>query len=307
VVAALASVTGHPVDPAEQRPTRLDSLALLMRDLPRGPLLTAEQEQALARRVQGIDVVVPPPGKPRPSRAEALDRLVAENLRLVISIARGYRGRGVPVEDLIQEGALGLRHAAERFDPDLGNRFSTYAVWWVREAIVHAVIQDSQAVTIPEKVAGQVARVAREEDRLRMQLGRDPSPEEVAGATGHTVGQIEQIWRLRSRVVSLDAADEDGDQPAIAELLAEPGPTPEAEVEQRSLNREIQEALAALSPEERKVVALRYGIGHPRSYSPQELEALMGITRHRARRIEMRALARLRAGQSVRSLRVYVR
>src|SRR5262249_37822604 len=129
---------------------RMDALSLLLRDLPPG-LLTAEQEVALARRIRGEDAIVPPPGNPRPSVKEALDRLVEQNIRLVVTIARGYRGRGVALEDLVQEGALALRRAGERFDPGYGNRFSVYAVWWVREAMVRA-LHEARVVNLPEKV-----------------------------------------------------------------------------------------------------------------------------------------------------------
>jgi RNA polymerase primary sigma factor len=282
----------------------MDSLALLLRDLPRGPLLTVEQEQALARRIKGEDVLVPPPGNSRPSVREALDRMVEQNMRLVIAVARSYRGRGVAIEDLIQEGALALRHAAELFDASHGNRFSTYAIWWVREAMVHA-LQDGRPVNLPEKVIGQISRISRAEQDLRGQLGRDPTSQEIADVVGLSAKRIDESRQLASQPISIDAKREDDDR-SLDNLLPEPGPSPHILAERKALCGEIRDALAQLSPEERKVLALRYGIGHPRAYSPQEIEGLVGLSKHRAQRVEMQALARLRASQAMRSLRTYV-
>src|SRR6266508_6843104 len=144
------------------------------------PLLTAEQERALARRMRGQDVRVPAPGDPRPSPRAAHDRLVEANLRLVLSVARRYRGRGLPPEDLVQEGALALRRAAEGFDPERGDRFAAYAVLWVREAMVRAITQDLRAIRVPPRVVARIGQLARAEEFLRARLERDPRPEELA-------------------------------------------------------------------------------------------------------------------------------
>ena len=296
----------HRARSAEAAVPALDTLTLLRRDLPRGPLLTAEQEQALARRMRGADVRVPAPGDPRPSPRAAHDRLVEENLRLVLAIARRYRGRGLPLEDLVQEGALALRRAAEGFDPDQGSRFASYAVLWVREAMVGALTRDVRAIRLPPRVAARVGQLARAEERLRARLEREPRPTELAAELGMSADEVEELRRVARRAVALDAPASD-EEPAAGLVLADPAPPPEAATEQRDLREEVHRVLAALEPREQRVLALRFGIGQERPRSPAEVGEALGVSRRQVERLELQAMSRLRAARGARDLLVYLR
>jgi RNA polymerase primary sigma factor len=273
----------------------LDTLSLFFRDLPRGELLTAEQEWALARRLRGEDVRVPPPGDPRPTPAAARGRLVEQNLRLVISIARGYNGRGVPLEDLIQEGALGLQRAAERFEPDRGFRFATYATWWVRQAMMRALLVDGRLVRLPSYIGERVKAVRREFATLQMRLGRDPSADELAAETGLSVRQVEEALALASQPVSLERPIGQDDEWTLAEVVPDGHPRPDEEAETSSLREEVAGALlGSLAPRTRLVVTLRYGIGQSRRFSVDEVADRIGVSPARVKQIEAEALRRLR-------------
>jgi RNA polymerase primary sigma factor len=300
-----AQTGAHRAATTDDTPASLDALAFLMRSLPRGPLLTAEQEEALVRRLRGEDVRVPPPGDPCPSPRQAHDRLVEENLRLVISVARKYRNRGLPLEDMVQEGALALRRAAQGFDPAQG-RFAPYAVLWVREAIVRALTQDGRAVRVPSRVSALIGQVASTDERLRGKLGRDPSSDEIARELGLSALQVEELRRAARRPLSIDGLGP-GDEPAPGPSLVDPGPPPEVEAEQRWMHRDVRRMLAALAPRERRILALRFGIGQERSHSSTEVGTLLGITRRQAERLEMQALTQLRSSKGVRDLLVYLR
>jgi RNA polymerase primary sigma factor len=272
----------------------LDTLSLFFRDVPSDDLLTAEQEWALARRLRGEDVPVPGPGDPRPTPLAARDRLVAQNLRLVISIARKYAKRGLPLEDLIQEGALGLQRAAERFEPDRGFRFSTYATWWIRQAITRALTEDSRLVRLPTYMGERVRAVQRTHDVLQMRLGRAPSIDEMAAEAELSVEQVTEALTLHREPTSLERTIGEEDW-TLAEVVPDDAPGPEGEVETRSLHAEVTGAvLNALTPRDRLVVELRYGIGHHRRYTLVEVAERLGVTPERIRQIEGDALRRLR-------------
>jgi RNA polymerase primary sigma factor len=297
-----------PVEPTyipDDEPGELDTLALLLRDIPRGPLLTADQEWTLARRMRGEDVIVPPPGNPRPTPKEAHDRLVEENMRLVISVARKYRGRGLPLEDLIQEGALGLRRAAEKFDPDKGYRFSTYATWWVRQAVGRSLMDDARVVRVPVHMVGRIGQIARAEEELRLRLGRRPTPAETAAELGLTAQQVEDALRATQQPVSLERPLGEDDA-TLGDVVADDGSPPDEQAEHLCLLEDVRRALDQLAPRERTVLALRFGIGHDRAHSLEEAGKVLGVTRERARQIEAQALSRLRDDPVVRRLRAYL-
>jgi len=273
----------------------LDTLSLFFRDVPSDDLLTAEQEWALARRMRGEDVTVPSPGDPRPTPLAARDRLVAQNLRLVISIARKYARRGLPLEDLIQEGALGLQRAAERFEPDRGFRFSTYATWWVRQSITRALTEDSRLVRLPTYMGERMRAVQRTHDALQMRLGRAPSIDEVAHEADLSPHQVVEALALNREPTSLERPIGEEEGWTLAEVVADDGPGPEGEVETRSLHDEVTgQVLGALAPRDRLVVTLRYGIGYDRRYTLVEVADRLGVTPERIRQIEGDALRRLR-------------
>jgi RNA polymerase primary sigma factor len=277
----------------------LDALSQFFRDVPSDDLLTAEQEWALARRIRGEDVPVPAPGDPRPTPLAARDRLVEQNLRLVISIARKYASRGLPLEDLIQEGALGLQRAAERFDPERGFRFSTYATWWIRQAVTRALTEDSRLVRLPTYMGERVRTVQRTHDALQMRLGRAPSIDEVADETDLSADQVVEALRLNREPTSLERPIGEEDW-TLAEVVADEGPGPEVEMESRSLRDAVTgDVLGLLAPRDRLVVTLRYGIGYDRRHTLVEVADRLGVTPERIRQIEGDALRRLRKNPRV--------
>jgi RNA polymerase sigma factor (sigma-70 family) len=284
----------------------LDALTLLRRDLPREPLLTAEQEQALVLRTRGEDVRVPAPGDPRPTPRAAHDRLVEANMRLVMAVARRYRGRGVPLEDLVQEGALALGRAAEGFDPERGSRFAAYAILWVREAMVRALTQDAWTIRVPPRAIARMGQIGRADERLRLRLERDPSVEEIAQELGIPAADVEEMRRVPRQPLPLEVPSL-GDEQNLESTLADPAPTPEAQAVERGMNRELRGLLAALGPQERQVLALRFGIDQDRPCSPAEVGVALGLSRIQAERLELKALSQLRATQATRGLAVYLR
>jgi RNA polymerase primary sigma factor len=280
----------------------LDTLALLFRDIPSGPLLTVEQEIALARRAHGEDVRVPPPGHPCPTPEEAIQRLVEQNLRLVVSVARRYQGHGLPLEDLIQEGVFGLRRAAERFDPERGFRFSTYAVWWVREAVARAVVTEGRVVRLPIHAATRLAEIRRWEDALTASLGRLPTAEEIADEVGLTEQDVTVALANSGEVVSLDATPTDETGAAFAERVADPAAGPEEVATQVLISRTVSRALAVLSPRERSVIELRYGIGRAFPATVSEVARHLGVSSERVRQIENHALRQLQHSRLFRQM-----
>jgi len=282
----------------------LDALTQLRRELPRLPLLTPEQEVALARRIRGENVVVPAPGEPRPTPEAALARLVEQNLKLVMWIANRYRGRGLPIEDLIQEGALGLHRAAEKFDPERGYRFSTYATWWIRQAISRALVESCRTVRLPSDVVEKIGQLRASEQALAATLGRVPTADETAAMMGMTAAELDELLRIAEQTVSLDAPlDEDGT--TISDIVADDGAGPEEELEDASLRSELAAALARLPEMERKVLTLRYGIGQRHPLTALEVAQQLRISRPRVQQIEAVALNRLRRDRGARQLLAY--
>jgi RNA polymerase sigma factor (sigma-70 family) len=268
-------------------------------------LLTAEQETALARRMRGEDVTVPGPGESRPTSTAAHARLVEQNLRLVAWLANRHRDRGVPVEDLIQEGALGLHRAAEKFDPDRGFRFATYATWWIRQAMIRALMTDGRIIRLRGDLFARIGRVRETEQKLGVDLGRSPSSDELAHALSITSSELGELLRAAHQTVSLDLPlDEDGN--TVGDVIADQGMSPIEHVERQALGVEVRQALAGLLPAEREVVTLRYGFDHAHPLTTAEVAQRLGISRPRVARLEASALARMRGDRTVRGLLTYV-
>jgi RNA polymerase primary sigma factor len=272
----------------------LDSLAAYLAEIGAAPLLTPAQEVSLGRRAQA-------------GERAAVHALVQHNLRLVVSVAKKYQNLGMSLLDLIQEGSVGLMRAAEKFDPARGFRFSTYATWWIRQAILRALNEQSRLVRLPEYLSGRRAAVDHAREALRERLGRTPSDAEVAREAGVPVEQVVALAQASRPVASLDAPlGEDGEL-ALGDLIrdSEPGAEELAEADDR--RGAVTQALSVLDQREREVIRLRYGLNdNGREHTLEEVGRTLGLTRERIRQIETKALRRLRHEDVATLLRAHV-
>jgi RNA polymerase primary sigma factor len=261
-----------------------NALDQYLRDVSRHELLTPEQEIELGRRAQAGD-------------EDAVQRLVRANLRFVISVAKKYQNRGVSLIDLIQEGNVGLVTAARKFDPEQGVKFISYAVWWIRQAILSALANQGRAVRVPLNRASDLARIFRERERLKQELRRDPTNEELAEAAKLTPETVEQLQTLNAAEIRLDAPIGDSDDSQLVErFIVEEAAEPEMAVEERLLSEQIERALDTLSPRDARVLRLYFGLEGGREHTLEEIGNLLGVTRERVRQLRDRALKRLREG-----------
>ena len=255
-----------------------------LRDVSRHELITPDMEKILGARAQKGD-------------EEAVQELAKANLRFVISVAKKYQNRGVSLTDLIQEGNVGLVTAARKFDPEQGVKFISYAVWWIRQAILASLANHGRAVRVPLNRASDLARIFREKERLKQELGRDPAPDELSEATDLTPELIESLQTLNAAEIRLDAPIGDSEDSQLVErFITEEAAEPELEVENRLLSESVSEALEALDARDAKVLRLYFGLEGDREHTLEEIGNLLGVTRERIRQLRDRALRRLREG-----------
>ncbi|GAC1319106.1 MAG: RNA polymerase sigma factor RpoD [Thermoleophilaceae bacterium] len=270
---------------------RIDSLHVYLQAIGRVPLLTAAQEVGLAKRIERGDM-------------NAKNHMVEANLRLVVSVAKVFQGRGLPLLDLIQEGSLGLIRATEKFDYRRGYKFSTYATWWIRQGITRAICDKSRTIRLPVHMIEKVNKVAACERQLVQRLGREPSPDELAGETGWPTAEIERIRRLTAPPVSLDHPVGDDGGTDLGDVVEdERSESPFDAIAEMLWRSDVQQALERLPERDRTVIKLRFGLAGGEPLTLERVGKEIGVTRERARQIEGRALEALGRTPSVRRLR----
>lgn len=298
-----------------------DLLSLYLKEVGRIPLLTPEEEVELARRIERGRAAERrlAQGGLSPEERRRLEEIVADgraaqehlilaNTRLVISVAKKYAGRGLPLSDLIQEGNIGLIRAVKKFDWRRGHKFSTYATWWIRQAVTRAIADQSRTIRVPVHMGDQINKLMRLQQQLAQELGREPTPEELAEAMGIPRARAEQLLQMARQPLSLETPTDDEEESVLGDFIEDRGTASPAEAVSQQMLREIlHEALATLSPREARILQLRYGLADGRSYTLEEVGRKLGVTRERVRQIEAQALARLRHPTYARKLREFLR
>ena len=268
-------------DASIEEKTALDQY---LRDVSRHELITPDKEKELGALAQKGD-------------QGAIQELARANLRFVISVAKKYQNRGVALTDLIQEGNVGLVTAARKFDPEQGVKFISYAVWWIRQAILASLANHGRAVRVPLNRASDLARIFREKERLKQELNREPTSEELSGATDLTPELIESLQTLNAAEIRLDAPIGDSEDSQLVErFISEEAAEPEQDVEARLLTEIVGVALTMLEARDAKVLRLYFGLEGEREHTLEEIGNLLGVTRERIRQLRDRALRRLREG-----------
>jgi len=267
-----------------------DILDQYLYEVSQTPLLTTPQEIAIARLVRAGD-------------PEAMHELVKRNLRFVISVAKKYQNRGLALTDLIGEGNVGLLTAARKFDPDQGVKFISYAVWWIRQAILASLARQGRTVRVPLNRTADLSRIVRTAETLRQELRREPTPEEIAKSTGLSLEVVQSLAALNTSEVRLDAPmDPDGDRSLIDRFTAGDQSSAEEQAMDKFLTEEIDGALTTLPARDAKVLRLYFGLDGGREHTLEEIGGMLGVTRERIRQLRDRALKRLREGDVGRAL-----
>lgn len=274
-----------------------DSVRLYLREIGKIPLLSNEEEVDLAYRIVK-------------GEKKAKDKMVEANMRLVVSIAKRYSGRGLDFLDLIQEGNTGLLRAVEKFDPDKGFKFSTYATWWIRQAITRAIADQARTIRIPVHMVETINKVLRATRKLTNELNREPTVEEIAKEMGMEPEKIDYVMKIKQDIASLDATvgrDGDDEDSVLGDFIEDEGRvSPEDAAAAQMLKEQIAEILSSLSEREQKVVKLRFGIGGGRPHTLEEVGAEFSVTRERIRQIEAKALSKLRKHKDTKKLHEYL-
>jgi RNA polymerase primary sigma factor len=283
--------------PAEvhERDFHDDTVRMYLRDIGRIPLLKKEEEVALAKRIAEGDQT-------------AKRQLVEANLRLVVSIAKKYIGRGLQLLDLIQEGNTGLIKAAEKFDHTKGFKFSTYATWWIRQAITRAIADQARTIRIPVHMVETINKLIRTKRRLTQELGRDPLPEEIAAEMEIDVEKVLHIMKISQDTVSLELPVGEEADSRLGDFIEDADSmTPEEAATQQLLKEHVEEVLELLTPREQKILRMRFGLEDGRSHTLEEVGQEFGVTRERIRQIEAKALLKLKKHRESKKLREYLR
>lgn len=275
-----------------------DSVRLYLREIGKIPLLNAEEELALAQRVVA-------------GEKKAKDKMAEANMRLVVSIAKRYSGRGLDFLDLIQEGNTGLLRAVEKFDPDKGFKFSTYATWWIRQAITRAIADQARTIRIPVHMVETINKLLRTQRRMTQELNREPTIEELGKELEMEPEKVEYVIKIKQDITSLDAGvgrDGDGDDDSVLGdfIEDEDGATPEESAANQLLKEQVQAVLSTLSDREQKIVKMRFGLENGKSHTLEEVGQEFAVTRERIRQIEAKALAKLRKHKDAKKLHEYL-
>jgi RNA polymerase primary sigma factor len=272
-----------------------DSVRLYLREIGKIPLLTAEEELALAQKVKS-------------GSKKAKDQMAEANMRLVVSIAKRYVGRGLDLLDLIQEGNTGLLRAVEKFDPDRGFKFSTYATWWIRQAITRAIADQARTIRIPVHMVETINKLLRTQRRLTQELNREPTNEEIAAAMEMDVDKVEHIMKIKQDISSLDASVRDDEEDSVLGdfIEDEEAKTPTESASEQLLKEQVKQILGTLTEREQKILKLRFGLEDGKSHTLEEVGQEFSVTRERIRQIEAKALAKLRKHKDTRRLHEYL-
>jgi RNA polymerase primary sigma factor len=274
-----------------------DSVRLYLREIGKIPLLNAEQELELAKKVVAGD-------------KRAKDKMAEANMRLVVSIAKRYSGRGLDFLDLIQEGNTGLLRAVEKFDPEKGFKFSTYATWWIRQAITRAIADQARTIRIPVHMVETINKLLRTQRRMTQELNREPSIEELAKELEMEPEKVEYVMKIKQDITSLDAGvgrDGEEEDSVLADFIEdEESDSPEDSAANQLLKEEVEAILATVSDRERKIIKMRFGIGGGKSHTLEEVGQEFGVTRERIRQIEAKTLAKVRKHKGAKRLYDYL-
>ncbi|MDZ7785933.1 MAG: RNA polymerase sigma factor RpoD [Candidatus Saccharibacteria bacterium] len=273
-----------------------DSVRLYLREIGKIPLLTAEEELELANKVVAGD-------------KRAKDQMAEANMRLVVSIAKRYVGRGLDLLDLIQEGNTGLLRAVEKFDPDKGFKFSTYATWWIRQAITRAIADQARTIRIPVHMVETINKLLRTQRRLTQEMNREPTNEEIAKAMDIEVEKVVHIMKIKQDISSLDASVRDDEEDSVLGdfIEDEDTVTPEESATGQLLKEHVKDMLGSLTEREQKILKLRFGLEDGKSHTLEEVGQEFSVTRERIRQIEAKALTKLRKHRDSKRLHDYIK
>ncbi len=271
-----------------------DNMRLYLHEIARIPLLSAHDEAILARRVKHDD-------------RHARNALIEANLRLVVHVAKRYVGQGMDLEDLVGEGNIGLIRAVGKFDPDRGFRFSTYAHWWIKQAISRALLEGSRAVRLPVYIMEEVMRIRRTTRQLYQEFGHEPTTAEVAAALDISQERVRELTVWAEKIYSLDAPMSEDEENSIGDIVPDDHtPGPSEVIERDMLRQEVRRVLDGLNPRERQVIMLRFGLVDDHDHTLEEVGKRLKVTRERVRQIEERAIRKLRHPTMSRVLREYL-